>query len=107
MAMQATLKVDAQVIINKSDEMKSIRNSISGIMQQIDDKMRSLTNIWESEASVTYQTKFSKIHKDVEDMLHTVDQYTYNLDEIAQNCITVEQRVAQASSALPSDVFGV
>ena len=107
MAMQAALKVDAQVVLSKSGEMKNTRNSLSGIMQQLEDKMRSLTNTWESEASSAYQTQFGKIHKDIEEMLHIVDQYTYDLDEIAQNYITAEQRVQQASSALPGDIFGV
>ena len=107
MAMQAELKVDAQVVLGKSSEMKNIRNTLSGIMQQLKDRIQALTSSWESEASTAYQTQFNKIHKDIEEMLHIVDEYTRDLDEIAQNYITTEQRVIQLSSALPGDVFGV
>ena len=107
MAMQAALKVDAQIVLSKSSDMKNIRNTLSSTMQQMEDKIHSLTSTWESEAATAYQTQFNKIHKDIEEMLHIVDQYTFDLDEIAQNYITAEQRVTQASSALPGDVFGV
>ena len=107
MAMQAALSVDPQVVLGKSGEMKSIRSSLSNIMQTLKEKVRSLTNTWESEASTAFQTQFTKIHKDIEEMLHIVDEYTHDLDEIAQNYITTEQRIQQASSALPGDVFGV
>ena len=107
MAMQAALKVDAQVVLSKSSEMKSTRSALSSTMQTMEDKVHSLTNTWESDASTAYQTQFNKIHKDIEEMLHIVDEYTHDLDEVAQNYITTEQRVQQASSALPGDVFGV
>jgi WXG100 family type VII secretion target len=107
MAMQAALKVDAQVVLSKSGDMKNIRSSLSAIMQQVQDKIRSLTNTWEGEASTAYQAQFAKIIKDIEEMLHIVDEYTRDLDEIAQNYITTEQKVAQQSTSLPGDVFGV
>jgi WXG100 family type VII secretion target len=105
--MNAALKVDPQVVLSKSGDMKNIRSSLSTIMQQSEDKIHSLTNTWESEASTAFQTQFGKIHKDIEEMLHIVDEYTRDLDEIAQNYTTAEQRIQQASSALPGDVFGV
>ena len=107
MAMQAVLKVDAQQVLSKSNEMKNTRGILSNIMEQIKDRMNSIKNFWESEAATTYLTQFTKIHKDIEEMLRIVDEYTKDLDEVAQGYITAEQRVAQASSALPGDVFGV
>jgi len=107
MAMNAALKVDAQVVLSKSGDMKNIRTSLGVIMDQVQTKVRSLTNTWESEASTAYQNQFGKIIKDIEEMLHIVDEYTHDLDEIAQNYITTEQKIEQQSSALPGDVFGV
>ena len=107
MAMQAALKVDPQIILSKSGDMKNIRSSLSAIMQQVQDNVRSLTNTWESEASTAYQTQFGKIIKDIEEMLHIVDEYTKDLDEVAQNYLTTEQKVAQQTNSLPGDVFGV
>ena len=107
MAMQAALKVDAQIVLNKSGDMKNTRSTLANIMQMLQDKIHSLTNTWESEASTAYQTQFNKIIKDIEEMLHIVDEYTRDLDEVAQNYLSVEQKVAQQSSSLPGDVFGV
>ena len=105
MPMQAALKVDPDVVLSKSSEMKSIRNSLSSTMQQAEDKIHSLSNAWVSEAANAYQTQFNKIHKDVEEMLNIVDEYSRNLDEIAQNYKAADNRVQQAASALPSDVI--
>ena len=107
MAMQAALKVDAQVVLSKSGEMKTIRGTLSNIMEEVKTKVNSLANTWESEASSTFQSQFTKIHKDIQEMLYIVDEYTHDLDEVAQNYISTEQRIQQASAALPSDVFGV
>ena len=105
MPMQAALKVDADIVLSKSGDMKTIRSSLSNIMQQMEDKIHSLTNTWESEASTSYQAQFNKIHKDIEEMLHIVDEYTRDLDEIAQNYKTTEAKLEQAASALPADVI--
>ena len=107
MAMEAALKVDAQVVLSKSGEMKSIRGSLSNIMTETKDKIQSLTTTWESEASNVYQAQFTKIHKDIEEMLNIVDEYTRDLDEVAQNYMTAEQQIQQVTSALPGDVFGI
>jgi len=107
MAMDAALKVDAQIVLSKSGDMKNIRTNLSNTMQQMEDRIHSLANTWESEAATAYQTQFNKIHKDIEEMLHIVDEYTRDLDDIAQGYITVERQVQEASSALPGDVFGV
>jgi WXG100 family type VII secretion target len=106
MAMNAELKVDPQVVLSKSGDMKTIRSSLSNVMQSIEDKIHSLTNVWESDASTAYQSQFSKIHKDIEAMLKIVDEYTSDLDEIANNYIQTEQQITQEVTALPGDVFG-
>ena len=106
MAMSAVLKADSQVILTKSNEMKTIRTRLSSIMQDIKAKFQSLNTSWESEASTAYQTQFNKIHKDIEEMLNIVDEYTRDLDEVAQTYITTEKKLEEISNSLPGDVFG-
>ena len=106
MAMSAELRVDAQVVQSKSGDMKSIRTRLSNIMQDMKAKFQSLNTSWDSDASATYQSQFTKIHKDIEEMLKIVDEYTQDLDEVAQKYIEVERSVSEESSALPADVFG-
>jgi len=107
MAMSAELRVNAQTLLSKSGDMKSIRARLSNIMQDMKARFQSLNSSWDSEASASYQAQFNKIHKDIEEMLHIVDEYTRDLDDVAQKYITTEQKLEDIASSLPGDVFGV
>jgi len=106
MAMNAELRVDSQIVLNKSADMKNIRARLSNIMQDMKARFQALNTSWDSEASAAYQAQFNKIHRDIEEMLNIVDEYTRDLDEIAHNYIATERRLQEVSSSLPSDVFG-
>ena len=105
MAMSAELRVNAQTLMSKSGDMKSIRGRLSNIMQDMKSRFQSLNQSWDSEASATYLAQFNKTHKDIEEMLNIVDEYTRDLDEVAQGYIKTEQAIGDISSSLPSDVF--
>ena len=106
MAMTAELRADPQAILGKSGEMKSIRTRLSSIMQDMKSRFQSLNSSWDSEASAAYQAQFTKIHKDIEEMLNIVDEYTRDLDEIAQKYIKIESDLGDIAISLPGDVFG-
>jgi len=106
MAMAAELRVNAQNLLSKSGDMKSIRARLSSIMQEMKAKFASLNASWDSEASAAYQAQFTKIHKDIEEMLNIVDEYTRDLDEVAQGYITTEKKLEDIAGSLPGDVFG-
>ena len=106
MAMEKALVVDPQEVLNKSADMKNIRNDLSSILTSIGDAMTSLKNIWESEASNTFQVQFEKIQTATEDILKIVDEYTGDLDEIAENYMKTEQKIDNSVHELESDIFG-
>jgi len=107
MAMQAALRVDPQIVIGKSSDMKNIRANLSNTMQQLESKISALTSTWEGEDSSAFQSQFGRFRPDIDEMLAIVDEYTKDLDEIAQTYLTTEQKVQQEASALPGDVFGI
>ena len=106
MAMTAELRANPQEILSKSGEMKSIRTRLSSIMQDMKGRFQALNSSWDSEASATYQAQFTKTHKDIEEMLNIVDEYTRDLDEVAQNYLTTERKLEDIANSLPGDVFG-
>ena len=106
MAMSAELRVDPQVIISKSGDMKSIRARLSSIMQDMKTRFQSLNTSWDSEAASAYQAQFNRIHKDIEEMLNIVDEYTHDLDEVAQIYTRLERDGVGKAGSLPPDVFG-
>jgi len=106
MSMTSELKAKGQEIINKSSEMKNIRTRLSGIMQDIKSKVASLNTSWDTEkASPAFQAQFTKTHKDIEEMLNVVDEYTHDLDIVGDKYIRVEGTVADASSQLPTTAW--
>jgi len=107
MAMEKALVVDPQEVLNKSADMKNIRNDLSSILTSIGDAMTSLKNIWESEASNTFQVQFEKIQTATEDILKIVDEYTGDLDEIAENYMKTEQKIDNSVNELDTDIFSV
>lgn len=105
MALQTELKTDARTLLGKSGELKSIRSSLGNTMELLDSKIRSLPGFWEGEASETYQNRFNKFRKEIEDALKNVDDYSDSLDEIAMSYISAEQKARGSSDALPTDIF--
>ena len=105
MAMSEDLRVNGQNILGKSGDMKSIRGRLSNLMNDMKAKFQSLNSSWDSEASASYQAQFNKTHKDIEEMLNIVDEYTRDLDEIGQKYISTEQKLGDIAASLPSDVF--
>jgi len=106
MAMTSELKAKGQEIITKSGEMKNIRTRLSGIMQDMKSKFASLNTSWDTEkASPAFQAQFNKTHKDIEEMLNVVDEYTQDLDEVGQNYIRVEGEIGDISSSLPETAW--
>jgi len=104
--MTAELRVDPQVLLNKSGDMKGIRSRLSSIMQDLKGKFQSLNVSFEGEEASAYQAQFNKIHKDIEEMLNIVDEYTRDLDEVAQNYIKVKGIIIDETNSLQTNVFG-
>jgi WXG100 family type VII secretion target len=105
MAMTSELMAHGKEILNKSGDMKNIRTRLSGIMQDMKAKFASINSSWDTTASAAYQTQFNKVHKDIEEMLSIVDEYTIDLESVAHTYITTEQQLTSASEALPT-AFG-
>jgi len=105
MAMNSELMAQGQEILNKSNNMKSTRTRLSGIMQDMKAKFASLNTSWDTDASSTYQTQFNRVHKDIEEVLNIVDEYTRDLDDVGNEYIATERRVKSDAEWLPT-AFG-
>jgi len=105
MAMNSELMAHGQEIISKSSNMKSVRTRLSGIMQDMKAKFASLNSHWDTDASATYQAQFNKVHKDIEEILNIVDEYTRDLDDIGNEYIALERGNIGEAEVLPT-AFG-
>jgi len=107
MAMTAVLKVDPRIVIDKASNMQTIGGNLARTMDDIKTKVQSLQKDWESDGATTFLTNFSKLHKDIDEMLNISKEYASDLNSIAQTYISAEDKVKQEAAALPTDVFGV
>jgi WXG100 family type VII secretion target len=105
MAMTAELLVSYDIVLAKAGEMSNIRSQLSSTMEELKSTVSSLTSSWESEASATFQSNFTKAHSEIEAMLNIVDEYAKDLTEVADGYRTAEGVVNEAAAALPSVAF--
>jgi len=105
MAITSELMAHGQEILNKSGSMKNTRTRISGIMEDMKAKFASLNTSWDTDASSTYQAQFIRVHKDIEEILKVVDEYTQDLDAVGNDYIITERKVKGDAEGLPT-AFG-
>lgn len=106
--MNIELRVQPDVLLNKSGELDTIKTSVIGTMEQIKTDTTSLINAWRSEASDVFQSKFKMIYDDIDNMLAIMTEYISDLNEAANIYIAAENSAVNTNESLPVDgVFRV
>ena len=101
--MDINLKVQPQVLSAKAGEMSSEKNIITGLMDEAKAAMASLTNVWKSEASDEYQSRFKQAYNDLDAVLNTVDVYVKDLNNAAGIYSEAEKSAKSVTAGLPTD----
>jgi len=106
MAMNAALRVDAQVVLRKSDEMAKIGKGLENAISQNQNQLKTLTMTWESDAAREFYNKYSTMSTDINELLNIAAEYAQDLRDVANNYIATEKQVLDKASGLPTNVFG-
>lgn len=101
--MEITLKVDPQILVAKSNELSAERTTISGLMDQVKSDVKSLSSVWESEASNEYQNKFVQVYDDIENVLAIVSEHISDLAKAAEVYSMAFTTIGAQVSELPTD----
>ena len=98
-----SLKVDPKVLIAKADEMNNEHSQISTLMTNAKSEISGLKNIWHSEASDEYQSRFTRVHDDIENVLKLVKSHIDGLKEAANIFTAAETSAKAQTEGLPTD----
>ena len=88
--MDITLKVQPDVLSSKAGELSNEKTIVLDLMDQAKASIKSLTGVWKSEASDTYQGKFNQTYPDIDNMLALIAEYANTLKRIGDEYETGE-----------------
>ena len=104
--MDIELKVDPEVLIAKAGELSTEKTAIMGFVDSIKEDMNSLTAVWKSEASDTYQARFKQIYDDIDNILAIATEHINDLNEAAEIYKTAENTAKRTGEGLPTGILG-
>lgn len=103
-----TIKAHPDVLLSKSGELSSEKNTLLSLMDEAKSQVNSLAGVWKGDAADGYQNRFKQIYDDIDNMLAIVTEYISDLNEIANIYSTAEKAALNESEGLPTDgVFRV
>ncbi len=103
--MDGIIKVDPQKLISTADEFNGTGGQLKGITDQMISVVDSLKPVYEGEAATTYNTKFHQLQSDMDKMYRMIQEHVKDLNEMAQQYISVENINIDSGNALAGDVI--
>ena len=103
--MEGYLKVSPEKLRTTSSEFASEGTVVSSLTQQMMNIVTGLATAWEGEASSAYINKFKQLQEDINQINKMIQEHVSDLDEMAKNYETGEQKNTEAAGALPGDVI--
>ena len=110
MAQAITLNVTPETLTAKAGEMETQRTTLASLLEEAKNDVNSLVSqeIWVSEASSTYQSKFNASYEELTEILKVVQEYTADLNQAAEFYLEGERTAESAADGLPtSGIFSV
>ena len=110
MAQNIILNVTPDTLIAKAEEMETQRAVLAGLLEEAKNDINGLATqeIWVSDASSTYQSKFNASYDELTEILKVVQEYTADLNKAAEFYQQGEQAAQSAAEGLPtSGIFNV
>ena len=101
------LKADPAIVNKIANQMSTCQQQIVNTFSNIKLEVDSLKNIWDSDSSRTFQTKFDGLQDDIQRMLGVAKEYSDDLTQISTTYSQIEQEAQQVNQTLTDDVFHV
>ena len=103
--MEGYLKVSPEKLRATSSEFASEGTVVSSLTQQMMTIVTDLASGWEGEASTAYINKFKQLQDDINSINSMIQEHVADLDEMAANYETGEQKNMETAGALPGDII--
>lgn len=93
----ASIKVNSNVMRDKSNSLKGIANSINTFTEEMTNEINRLRASWEGQAAETTVKKFNELKDDFQERYDTINQYSKFLEDTAEQWDRMNQETVQAA----------
>ena len=101
------LKVQPAEVKQKAAQMAVCTGQIKNTFNNIKLEVESLKLTWDSEASRAFQGKFNGLQDDIQRMFGVAEEYSEDLEAIANTYLQTESDAAAEVNKLSDDVFRI
>jgi len=102
------IKIQPDIVKQKAEQMANCTSQIKNTFSNINIEVGSLKQVWDSDASRTFQTKFDNLQDDIQRMFGVAEEYSEDLIAIATTFINTEEEANNlVQSQLRDDVFHI
>ena len=101
--MSLILKVTAEEVRSKASEINAQKDAMSTYLQDMQGKVNTLQEAWNSPSGQKYVEKFNLLAKEIQDALEEIQKNTQNLNDAATQYETIENTQSQAVDSLSTD----
>ena len=104
--MEGTLRVSPEQLIATANEFSTTGNKMNTLMgTEMMDLVRSLSSVWEGEASQAYIRQFEGLRDDMEKLYRMVAEHSNDLTAMAAEYQNADKTNASLASGLSTDVI--
>lgn len=103
MAATQILKVSAQEVADKAQQINNQKQQMEGYMQEMIQKVGQLGEAWKTPSGESYIEKFQSVRQEIQDSLNTLQKHTDNLVQAAQTYDSLEQSQQQKVDSLSTE----
>ena len=102
-----TVAIDPIALQKTAKDIDTQRSLIQNCLESIKQDAGALKHVWEGEAANAYESAISKLNEGSPKIVSILQEYVLDLNEIASNFLSDEQKRKAKDEALPGDIFGV
>jgi len=102
-----TTTIDPAVMLSAAQSTDAQRSVLENCLNSIIKDANSLKSVWEGESAGAYQEAILKIEENAPVVVSILQEYAMDLNEIASEFMSEEQKRKVQNEALPNNIFGI
>lgn len=103
--MEGIIKVDPSKLQSAATEFGGVASQVQNLTGQMMDKVTTMSNAWQGDASTAYINQFKQLQDDMDRMHRMIQEHIQDLNDMAQQYITAENANVDLGGSLAGDVI--
>ena len=102
-----SIQIDSDHMLKTAQAVDTQSAIIENCLNGIQKDANALKNVWEGESANAYLTAMDKLGEEYSRVVNILKEYALDLNKIALQHMSDEQKLKAQNEALPDDIFGV